>query len=88
MYFINRKIYIIEITIVNIMTTTIQISNEVKEELIKLKGESQTYDDVLRNLIKKNNKQIVAEEMIEYSKKYLNENLEEVKDWEVTETKW
>ena len=70
------------------MTTTIQISNEVKEELIKLKGESQTYDDVLRNLIKKNNKQIVAEEMIEYSKKYLNENLEEVKDWEVTETKW
>ncbi len=69
------------------MTTTIQISNEVKNELLNLKKDK-TYDDVLKYLIKKNKKAIVAEEMKEYGKKHSEENLEEVKEWEHTEKKW
>jgi predicted CopG family antitoxin len=69
------------------MTTTIQISNEVKDELLTLKKEK-TYDDVLKQLLKKNKKYLVAEEMREYGTKYSKENLEEVKEWETTETQW
>ena len=69
------------------MATTIQITKEVKEELSLLK-QDRTYDDVLRDLLRKNKKTIVAEEMAEYGRKYGDEGLKEIKEWEHTETKW
>lgn len=82
-----QKIYIIVIAIVNTMTTTIQISEEVKAELSILKKKG-TYDDILKELLRRNKKSLVAEEMAEYGRKYANEGLREVKEWEHTETKW
>lgn len=82
-----QKIYIIECTIVNTMATTIQISEEVKAELSILKKKG-TYDDILKELLRRNKKSLVAEEMAEYGRKYGDEGLAEVKDWEHTETKW
>lgn len=69
------------------MTTTIQISEEVKAELSILKKKG-TYDDILKELLRRNKKSLVAEEMAEYGRKYANEGLREVKEWEHTETKW
>lgn len=69
------------------MTTTIQISEEVKAELSILKKKG-TYDDVLKELLRANKKSLVAEEMAEYGRKYSDEGLVEVKEWEHTETKW
>lgn len=66
------------------MTTTIQISNEVKEELSSIK-QGKSYDDVLKDLLKKHKRMIIAEKMTEYGKKYANEGLKEVKEWESTE---
>ncbi len=69
------------------MATTIQISNELKEELSRLKKD-ETYEDVIRKLLRRNKKMIVAEQMEEYGKEHGEESLKELKEWEKTELEW
>ncbi len=69
------------------MATTIQISNELKEELSRLKKD-ETYEDVIRKLLRRNKKMIVAEQMEEYGKEHGEESLKELKEWETTELEW
>ena len=69
------------------MVTTIQISENLKEELSVLK-KNKTYEEVISKLLKKHKKMLIAEEMEEYGKKHGKEGLTEVKEWETTEIKW
>jgi predicted CopG family antitoxin len=69
------------------MVTTIQISQELKQELSSLKN-NETYEEVISKLLKKHKKMLVAEQMQEYGKKHSNDSLKEVKEWETTDVKW
>ena len=77
-------------SIVN-MITTIQLREDVKQELDKLKeSKKETYEDVILNLMK------VAEEQIRKQKKLLAEGYKEMaeeslritKEWEKVDMDW
>ena len=70
------------------MVTTIEISEEVKKRLDSLRKNNGTYDDILRELLREYKRNIISEQMADYGKKYSNECLEEVKEWENTDLKW
>ena len=69
------------------MVTTIQVSDELKNNLKQLK-QSQTYEEFLTDLIKEHTRLRVAESMQAYGKEHAEESLKEVKEWEHTETPW
>ncbi|MFH1290370.1 MAG: antitoxin VapB family protein [Nanoarchaeota archaeon] len=75
------------------MVTTIQLSEEVKRELDRLKVAKKTYEDVIVGLIRQaeNNKKeqealliegckVMAEESLKITKEF--EAIEDFKDWE------
>lgn len=75
------------------MVTTIQLNNEVKEALDKLKTKKQTYEQVILELLKdseksqKTQEELLIEgckEMAEESKKITKEfeNIEDLSEWE------
>ena len=69
------------------MATTIQVSEEFKNQLKIIKGD-QSYEDFLKKLIKQQKRLIVAEQMKEYGQKHGEESLKEVKEWEHTDVPW
>ncbi|MFT4261393.1 MAG: antitoxin VapB family protein [Candidatus Woesearchaeota archaeon] len=69
------------------MVTTIQISNELKNKLSDIK-KNESYEDVIKKLLKEYEKNIVAEQMKDYGKKYGKESLKELKEWEETDLNW
>ena len=69
------------------METTIQISEEVRDELKEIK-KSNSYDFVLKQLLKDLKRKQMSEDMSEYGEKFGRENLEEVKEWESSDFKW
>ena len=69
------------------MVTSIQISEELKQELCSLKN-NETYEEVIAKLLKQHKKAIVAEQMKDYGKKHAEKSLKELKEWETTDIKW
>lgn len=69
------------------MVTTIQVSEELKQELCNMK-KNETYEEVINKLLKKHKRAIIAEQMKEYGKKHGKESLKELKEWEKTDIKW
>jgi len=69
------------------MVTTIQISEELKIELSKLKNNN-SYEDVIKKLLYLNKKKLISEDMIEYGKKHSDDSLKELKEWEAIDEEW
>lgn len=69
------------------MATTIQISEELKQELNNMK-KNETYEEVINKLLREHKKTVIAEKMKEYGEKHGKESLNELKDWEQTDIKW
>lgn len=69
------------------METTIQVSEEVRDELKEIK-KNNSYDFVLKQLLKDLKRKQINEEMCEYGEKFGKENLEEIKEWESSDLKW
>ena len=69
------------------MVTTIQISDELKKDLAKLKNK-ESYEEVIKKLLKDREKQVIAEDMAEYGKKHGEDSLKELKEWEETDLDW
>jgi uncharacterized membrane protein YheB (UPF0754 family) len=82
-----QQILYIESSIVISMVTSIQISEELKQELSSLKKD-ETYEEVIAKLLKQHKKAVVAEQMKAYGKKYAEKSLKELKEWDVTDIKW
>lgn len=69
------------------MVTTIQLSEEVKRELSKLKNK-ESYEEVIKRLLKERERYLIAEDMAEYGKKHGKDSLKELKEWEGTDLDW
>lgn len=70
------------------MITTIQIHENIKNELEKFKiSDKETYEDVIKNLIKEveKNKRNNKELMIEGYKEMAEESLKITQEWETTD---
>lgn len=68
------------------MVTTIQLSNKTKSKLDQIKKDKKiSYDKIVSNLLKHEDKMILKEEIANYYSKYANEDLEEVNEWIHTE---
>ena len=70
--------------------TTIQIHENVKEELTQFKEKNESYEEIILKLMKhiKMEKRQKAEYIIEGYKEMAKESLEITKEWSSTETGW
>ena len=68
------------------MVTTIQLNENVKRELDKLKSSKETYEDAILNLMKiaRENKKEQEKLLIEGCKEMYDDMLEIAKEWEGT----
>jgi len=69
--------------------TTIQIRQNVKNELDKMKSKNQSYEEVILNLMKiaEQHKRQKKELLIEGCKEMAKDSLKITKDWEMTDSK-
>ncbi|MEW5896085.1 MAG: antitoxin VapB family protein [Nanoarchaeota archaeon] len=72
------------------MVTTIQIGEDVKSELEKLKTNKETYEEVIVNLMKFAEQQKRREQklLIEGYKEMASETLAVNKEWETADKSW
>ena len=68
------------------MVTSIQLNEDVKKELDRLKSNKETYEEVILNLMKiaENQKRNQEELLIEGCKEMYNDMLKIAKEWEGT----
>jgi hypothetical protein len=68
------------------MVTTIQLSNKTKIKLDKIKKTKKiSYDQIVSDLLKHEEKLLLKEEIANYYSVYADEDLEEVNEWIHTE---
>lgn len=68
------------------MVTTIQVSNKTKQKLDQIKKTKKiSYDKIVSNLLKHEEKLLIKEQIKNYYETYAKEDLEELKDWIHTE---
>ena len=69
------------------MVTTIQLSDDTKSKLDKMKQSSRkTYDEIVKSLLKQHAKVSLREQVAEYYAEYADEDLAEVREF--VDEKW
>ena len=70
------------------MNTSIQVKQETKNRLEKLKSKTkQTYDQIVSELLRYEEKLLLKEQIKEYYQSYKEQDLQDVNEWKYTEEK-
>jgi len=69
------------------MVTTIQVSDGFKKQLAQAKG-MQTYEQFLKELLRRHQRMIVAEQMVDYGVNHGDDELASLREWEGADVQW